>query len=178
MKIPFRVVRSSYEENTPENGRPERIVIAHALGKARAAVLPRSLSGKKREFVLGADTIVFFRGKILGKPKTLREAKKILRKMSGHTHRVYSGIALIDRRTGKARVSFDKTAVKFLRLSEEKIDDYLARTHPLDKAGAYAIQEKPVIVEHFRGSYSNIVGLPLEKFQVLIRQALEDEYAI
>lgn len=163
--IPFRVVRSRYREETL-GGSPEKVCLRHAVGKARKAVL----SGKAR-WVLAADTIVVCRGQILGKPGDLREAAQMLGKISGRWHSVFTAVAILDLRSGRMRTAVSKTKVLVKRLSPEAISGYLRKVHALDKAGAYGIQEKPAIVDEIRGSYSNVVGLPVETVRKMLGQA-------
>ena len=124
--------------------------------------------------VLGADTTVFINGHALNKPANLDEARAMLRRLSGHTHTVFTGIAV--RRRHPALVVDDgvATQVTFKCLDDAIIDTYLSRVHVLDKAGSYAIQEHgDLIVAGYTGSWTNIVGLPLETTkQILTRCGL------
>ncbi|MBN1587573.1 MAG: septum formation protein Maf [Candidatus Omnitrophica bacterium] len=163
LKMPFRVVSSTYHEAPHEKGRPSDLVKRHALGKALEARVPA-----KKGWVLGADTIVYFEGRVLGKPKSLAHAKRLLQAMSGKSHYVYTGLALRDLVTGHVLMDYERTRVKFHRLTPAFIDHYVKQVHVLDKAGAYAIQEGD-IAESIVGSYSNVVGLPLEKLRTLLK---------
>lgn len=121
--------------------------------------------------VLGADTLVFLDGDGLAKPADLAEARIMLRRLSGRVHEVVTGVCLVHRAAAKLRFLADTTYVKFRELSEDDIGEYLRRVHVLDKAGAYAVQEHgELIIERFEGSYSNVVGLPVEA----VRRALEN----
>lgn len=169
-KIPFRIVPSSYREKSSRfKAGPGHLVIEHALGKARNARLPRKKIPGVREIVLGADTVVWFRSRALGKPKDLEAARRLLLEMSGKIHWVYTGIALIDRKTGREKTAFEKTRVRFKRWGDREIGKYLAAIDPLDKAGAYAIQARPCIVAAYAGSYTNVIGLPCERLRRLLR---------
>ena len=107
--------------------------------------------------MLSADTIVWFDGRIYGKPRDLEEAKEFLRELSGKTHTVFTGVAF------RGEVKVVRSDVTFRRLSEEMIDEYVARVRPTDRAGAYDIDESgDLIVEGWAGSYENIMGLPVE----------------
>ena len=133
---------------------PERTVRENAVGKGAAV---RRASGAAGSRVLSADTIVWFDGRIFGKPKDLREAKEFLRTLSGRTHTVFTGVAC----DGDVRVV--RSDVRFRELSEPLIDAYVARVKPVDRAGAYDIDESgDLIVESYTGSYENIMGLPVE----------------
>ena len=145
--VEFTVVKSDAPEVSYPHD-PERTVRENALAKGAA------VSG---EVVLSADTIVWFNGKIYGKPRDLAEAKEYLRELSGNVHTVFTGVAC----NGEVKVV--KSDVKFRRLSEAMIDEYVARVKPTDRAGAYDIDESgDLIVESYTGSYENIMGLPVE----------------
>lgn len=107
----------------------------NAIGKAREARLPRSARG----LVIGADTFLWFRGRIIGKPRTLREARRLLRELSGRSHWVYTGLCVQDAATGRRRVGYAKTRVTFKPLTDEMIARLFRRASPLDKAGGYAV---------------------------------------
>ena len=112
--------------------------------------------------ILAADTIVWFNNRIYGKPCDLDEAKEFLRELSGQTHVVFTGVAF-RAEDGAERTACVESRVTFRALSEEMIDDYVARVHPTDRAGAYDIDESgDLIVSSYEGSYENIMGLPVE----------------
>ena len=147
---------------------PEVLVCHNALGKAMEV-------GEKyrNSIIIGCDTIVAFNNEILGKPLTPDNANVMLMKLSGNYHSVFSGLAVIDMQKNKELVGYDKTEVKFKDLSEKKINEYVESGEPLDKAGAYGIQEcGGAFVESVKGSFSNVVGLPKE---LLIRFLAELE---
>lgn len=169
MGFSFEIIPSAYRETHRGNPSPEKLVIRHARGKANRACLPERLTRTGRPLVLGADTVVFFRGRILGKPANLTEAKRMLLALSGRSHWVYSGICLRDPVTGKTAAGWDRTRVTFHKWPVSLIEEYLKRVHPLDKAGAYAIQCKPSIACAYEGSHSNVVGLP----RTLLRRLLK-----
>jgi len=114
--------------------------------------------------ILAADTIVWFDNRIYGKPRDLEEAKEFLRELSGQTHVVFTGIAFWDGKgEGALATACVRSEVTFRKLSEEMIEEYVARVHPTDRAGAYDIDESgDLIVASYTGSYENIMGLPLE----------------
>ena len=157
MKIPFKVISSSYQEKNIRRVVPEELVLRHAYGKLLKARVPR-----KARFILGADTIVWFSKEALGKPRTKMDAYHMLASLSGRMHEVYTALVLMDRRTGRLYTGYARTKVYFKALSKLMIEKYIARVYPYDKAGAYAIQEEPMIVRAYKGSYSNVVGLPIE----------------
>ena len=130
---------------------------AHRKARAVAKKIPDAL-------VLGADTLVFLEREIFGKPRDAADARRMLMQLQGRTHRVVTGVSLIHLRGHRERLFAASTDVMFLPLTPEQINDYLGRMHPLDKAGAYAIQEHgEMIVSEISGSYSNVVGLPVEQ---------------
>jgi septum formation protein len=146
--IDFETIKTGASEISLD-GDPERTVRENALSKGAAA--------KGRRHVLSADTIVWFDGRIYGKPRDFDEAKRFLHELSGKTHSVFTGVAF----DGKAKVV--RSDVKFKDLDEKTIEEYVARIRPLDRAGAYDIDESgDLIVESYTGSYENIMGLPVE----------------
>ena len=124
------------------------------------------------DLVIGADTVVIIGGEILGKPKNSANAKEMLKKLSGRTHKVITGCALFLK--GKS-MSFSVTSyVTFYELSESEIDDYVATGEPNDKAGAYAIQGKGALLcKEIEGDFHNIVGLPVAELSRKIKQFIE-----
>lgn len=115
--------------------------------------------------VLGADTIVVIDGQILGKPTNAEDAVRMLARLSGHTHTVYTGFALIERPSGAIRSGVEETRVTFRHLPKSEIEEYVRGGSPLDKAGAYGIQDDygAVFVTRIEGCYYNVVGLPLAR---------------
>jgi septum formation protein len=164
--MPFRVVASSYRETFRKAETPARNAMRNALGKARAARVPRGASG----IVIGADTFLYFRGRLIGKPRNMAEARRYVRELNGRSHWVYTGLCLIDTRTGRHRLSYDKTKVTFARLPDARLDRLLVRMRPLDKAGAYALQAGSCdLVARLDGSRTNVIGLPLERLRRELR---------
>ena len=116
--------------------------------------------------VLAADTLVYLGTKLYGKPCNQSEAVRMLTELAGRTHLVVTGVCLILERELREKLFAETTLVTFHSLTQPQIEDYLSKINPLDKAGAYAIQDHgEMIVERIEGSYSNVVGLPLEQFQ-------------
>ena len=148
----FEIVPSRFEETA--KGSAEEVALFNARGKAQE-VFARFPDCR----VLGADTVVALDGMILGKPKDSEDAKRMLRLLSGRTHSVLTGVCLIDKNGTQERVV--ETKVLFKTLSEKIIEDYVLSAAPLDKAGAYGIQDG-IVVDAFEGSYSNVMGLPME----------------
>ena len=161
LKLEFAIIPSDAKEVFDENLSPLELCQLNAHRKARAVAKkdPDAL-------VLGADTLVFLDHQIFGKPKDLAEAKKMLLQLQGRTHQVVTGVCLIHLRTHRERIFGVSTDVVFRPLTPEQIDEYLEKINPLDKAGAYAIQENgEMVVSEISGSFSNVVGLPIEKVQ-------------
>lgn len=161
--IPFLVVKSRYHETMPRGVKPRELVLRHARGKAARAVLPR-----RARLVLGADTVVVYKDRILGKPGNKKQALAMLTLLSGKRHAVYTGIALYDRGSQQWQCRAVKTWVYFKPWKAAQLAAYIEKIHTLDKAGAYAIQEQPKIVRKITGSYSNVVGLPMEALAALL----------
>ena len=162
LKLKFKIVPSDATEVFDEQLSPQELCQLNAHRKARAVAkkIPDAL-------VLGADTLVFLGREIFGKPRNLDEARQMLSKLQGRTHQVVTGVSLIHLRRSRERLFAVSTDVTFHPLTAEQIKDYLARVHPLDKAGAYAIQEHgDKIVAQISGSFSNVVGLPVEDLQL------------
>jgi septum formation protein len=114
--------------------------------------------------VLAADTLVALEHQIIGKPGDLSEAGRILRRLSGRTHEVCSAVAIYQQTLGRSAVFHESSRVRFHRLSESTIENYLAKVGPLDKAGGYAAQGSGAeVIAKIEGSFTNVVGLPMEK---------------
>lgn len=159
IKLPFTICVSELNENDVGKGEPQEWVQRLALAKANhvAATLEKGL-------VIGADTIVVLDNKVLGKPRNAQEAIKMLEFLSGRTHQVMTGIALVDASSGKELTATEITHVKFRELTKSEIEAYVIDGEPMDKAGAYGIQGLGAIfVEGISGCYSNVVGLPLSR---------------
>jgi len=168
MELIFCVVKSSYQEKKIRGAGPRKLTVVHAVGKVQQAqVTPGA------RFILGADTVVVFGKKIFTKPKNKKQAFKMLSQLSGKWHSVFTGVALLDRQTNKIRKACVCTKVLFRELSSTQILKYMKRVNPLDKAGGYAIQKKPRIVEKISGSYTNVVGLPVETFREMLKEAFK-----
>jgi len=114
--------------------------------------------------VIAADTLVSVENQIIGKPADLDDAARILQRLSGRTHEVCSAVAIYQQTAGRSAVFHENSHVRFHRLSDAAIESYLAKVGPLDKAGAYAAQGSGAeIIAKIEGSFTNVVGLPMEK---------------
>jgi septum formation protein len=168
----FEVIPSAIEENIDPNLSPEAVVQEFAHSKA-ADVADRLAESS---VVIGADTIVVHRGRILGKPKDDDEAYKMLKLLEGDEHDVITGYTVIRTGDGKRITGFEKTLVKFRSLADHEIRSYVATREPRDKAGAYGIQGVGcLLVEKIEGDYFNIVGLPLGKLGAILSREFNIE---
>jgi septum formation protein len=156
------IVPRDVEEIAPAHLSPGETVLANARAKARAVVRPAAV-------VIGVDTEVFFEGRVLGKPADMNAAFEMLSRLNGRTHEVYSGVWLVHGE--KERGFIVVTRVHFHRRTDAELRIYLARIGPLDKAGAYAAQDDHgEMIARVEGSYTNVIGLPMEEFEKTLRQ--------
>lgn len=164
--LTFTVRPSRIRETIRKEQTPGRNVQRIALEKARD-VASRVGGG----IVVGADTIVVLGNRILGKPANRMDARRMLRGLSGKAHFVYTGFAILDARTGRTHSEVVRTKVWFRALTKSEIDQYVASGSPLDKAGAYGIQDDfgAVFVERIHGCFYNVVGFPLVRFHRALR---------
>lgn len=147
------------DESYPDSLRGEDIVCYISRNKAKAY----QSSIAPNELLITADTIVYVDGEVMGKPKNAEQAKEMLHKLSGKTHQVITGVTIV---TAKRTENFGVTSqVKFTNITDEEINFYVDNYLPFDKAGAYGIQEwiGIVAVEEIKGSYFNVVGLPVQR---------------
>jgi len=166
MGLEFLVIASDFDESALHNENPSQYVTELARGKAE--FIANSIDYDA--IVIGSDTTVYFGGKYLNKPDDEQHAKEMLRKLSDNWHSVFSGICVINTKTKNIRTDYSETKVKFRELSDDEINAYVESGSPLDKAGAYGIQDDfgAVFVEKIEGDFYNVVGLPLVKlFQLL-----------
>lgn len=160
----------TYTVETPDvdesfSGRPSETVMEISRRKAAAVAARHSAS-----IIIAADTLVFADG-ALGKPHTPERAKEMLRSLAGNWHHVYTGITVINTRSGRILRNVDKTRVHLVPMTEQEIDAYVATGEPLDKVGAYGIQGMGgMFVDRIDGSYSNVVGLPMSMLRIMLAQ--------
>ena len=151
--------------------RDQHPVSVHDLALHNAQAKARDAAARHPDaVVLGADTIVVLGNEVFGKPRDLDDARRMLRCLSGQTHSVITGVCLVHRAADRERTFTVETRVQFRPLSDNAIEQYLDAVHVLDKAGAYAIQEGPPLVSGLNGSYSNVVGLPVERLTAELRE--------
>ena len=156
--FPFEVIVAEVVEHEDPSTDP-RVMVAHNAALKADWVAERYPDS----VVLGADTTVFLDGEAINKPRDLDESRSILRRLSGRVHTVYTGIALRRRSTGLALDEGVSSQVEFKPFGDAVIEDYIRLVNTLDKAGAYSIQEQTgLIIAGYRGSFSNIMGLPME----------------
>lgn len=165
LKFSVRVL-PDIDETWPDHLRGEDIV-RHISTKKAEAYRPTLAAG---DLVITADTSVMLRGKVLGKPADKAEAKRMLAFLAGKTHKVMTGVTVMTRERTETIVV--TTKVTFASLSEHEIDYYVERFNPIDKAGAYGIQEwiGMVAVERIEGSYWNVIGLPVQQLYRLLKK--------
>lgn len=162
--FPFTVCESNAEELAYTGEKVCEYVMENAKLKA--------LEVQKKEpnsIVLGADTVVAFQNRILGKPKDKEDAAYMLKMLSGKIHEVYTGLCIADR--DNIICDFERSLVKFRELEKEEIDDYVDSGEPMDKAGSYGIQgHAAIFVKEIKGDFYNIVGLPVCKVNELLKE--------
>jgi septum formation protein len=157
MGLTFQVDASESNESLHPGLKPEDM----AKTISREKVL-KVASRYPDAVIIAADTFGVFRGKIIGKPSTADEAKRILSALSGKSHRVITGYTIVDTKNGRTITDSVETRVYFKKLAPEEIDNYVNSGEPLDKAGAYGIQGLgSIIVEKIKGDYYNVMGLPI-----------------
>ena len=164
--VPFEIVVADVTEHEEASTDP-RVMVAH-----NAALKAEWVSARHpNAVVLGADTTVFIEGVALNKPCDGAEARAMLRRLSGRTHTVFTGLALRRASDGLRIDEGVASDVTFKAFDETVIEDYLARVHTLDKAGGYAIQEHSELLgAEYRGSLTNIIGLPVETTKQILTQ--------
>ncbi|MGN1104873.1 MAG: Maf family protein [Candidatus Coproplasma sp.] len=162
----FEIIPAKGKESADKGLPPEEYVCALAEQKCSEV-----FSSHPDCLVIGCDTIVVFDGKVLGKPKDEADAVKTLKALSGKTHQVLTGVCIRTRQ--KKLVKADVTEVTFNQLSDEFIKSYVESGSPMDKAGSYGIQDGGVVGSYF-GSYTNVVGLPVELVKAMVKEALEN----
>jgi len=166
LNLDFKTVRVECDEHIRNNESPTNIVKRLSKDKLNAA-----LEKINNGIIITADTIVVLHGIVIGKPKNKKEAEKILEFLSGRSHTVYTGFSIFNTDTGKLITDYEKTRVSFRKLNHDEILKYIETGSPMDKAGAYGIQDDfgAVFVEKINGCYNNVVGLPLTKlYQALL----------
>lgn len=154
-----KIIPADIDESAVKTDNPKEMVVQLAMLKALHVA--KGYAG--RDYIcIGADTCVYIDGKILGKPKNEDDARQMLSALSGRAHSVFTGYAAIKCLSMETAASFEQTKVTFKELSQEEIDAYVKSGEPMDKAGAYGIQELgSLLIEGIEGDYFNVVGLPV-----------------
>ena len=168
--LDFEVIPSDCDEKAREDSPEElvktlsRLKCSDVAGKIiRKEIIPDSAS-PDGYYVIGSDTIVVFDGNILGKPADGADAFRMLKMLSGNTHTVYTGVTVIDTKTGKGKTFYEKTDVKFIDAGDDELRAYVETGEPMDKAGSYGVQGiGAFLVERINGDYFTVVGLPLSR---------------
>lgn len=164
----FEIKTSNVEENEDPAGDPREMALGNALAKARAVA-----AENPDALVLGADTTVALGARVFNKPADFAEAREMLRALGGNAHTVFTGVALVRAGTGFEETRVVACRVRFKPLDDETIARYFRLVNPLDKAGAYGIQEgRELIVESYEEPLSNIIGLPVEIIAPRLRELL------
>jgi septum formation protein len=165
----FEIIPAVGEENCTNAKTPAELVEKLAMQKAREVALRKEAEHKA---VIGSDTIVTLDNEVMGKPKDEADARRMLTALSGRTHEVYTGVCIsVPTKTGrKELVESACTKVEFYPLSKAQIEEYIATGSPMDKAGAYGIQDGG-LVKSIDGSFSCVVGLPQELCKKMLKQA-------
>jgi len=166
--LPFSVVPSSIEEVPTAGEKPEEFVVRVAREKGMEVA-----SRVSQSLILSADTVVTVDGEILGKPTGTQDAVRMLKKLSGRDHWVYTAVCVVNQLKAETLEGMDRTRVWFSPLDEPQILDYVARENVLDKAGAYAIQGYAgIYIPKLEGNYFNVMGLPLPLVHELLCRTL------
>lgn len=163
--IPFCILEQEVDE-VVEPGTPPRMQVQELAQRKALAAAEKVTCG----LIIGADTVVYCGGQILGKPATQAEAEQMLFLLRGRQHEVYTGVAVVEKPSGSMLVDFERTLVRFCPLTAKEIKAYAATGEPAGKAGAYAVQGLAAIfIEGIAGCYSNVVGLPLARLAGMLK---------
>jgi septum formation protein len=164
--LAFEVAPSEFDEESVTGLAPVDLVTT--LSHRKAALVARAFDDA---VVIGADTIVVLGETVLGKPRTPDEAERMLMMLSGREHMVYTGFTIVDRPSDRSVSEYEATRVHFRALGAEEVRAYVRAGSPMDKAGAYGIQDDygAVFVERIDGCFYNVVGFPLAKFYVTMQ---------
>lgn len=168
-KIPFKVIHPNINEDVYTQTTPKEIVEEIAKKKVEAVV--NIFKQESPRWIVGADTMIEVAGKCIGKPDSIEDAEECLRLLSGRIHRVYTGMALLPEKDKPIVTTLATSEVKFRKMNDDEIHFYLDSGEWSGAAGAYRIQEQgSFFIEWIKGSYSNVVGLPLETFYTLLKE--------
>jgi septum formation protein len=165
--LEFEILAPDVDERALPGEEPEEHVCRLAAEKARAVA-----AGNPGAVVIAADTVVVLDGEIIGKPVNEEDARRLLGRLAGRTHTVFTGVSVISGQPGSERVKVVRSGVTISALDDREIREYVATGEPLDKAGAYAVQGRGGrFVTTVAGSLTNVIGLPLEETHTLLADA-------
>jgi len=164
-EIPFTAISSNIDESVYKEKINEPIKLVQRLAEAKVLDVKQRLNRKKKQlFFIGADTIVEFQGKIIGKATDSEGAFRILKKLNGNTHNLITGLAIAQSNDRRVFIDYDRTEVTFLSLLDNEIWDYINTQEWKGRAGAYSIKDRAsLFIKSINGSPSNVIGLPLQK---------------
>jgi septum formation protein len=167
--LKFDIIPANIKECIPKKAKNYSVFV-----KKLALIKAKSIADSYGGVIIGADTIVVLNGRVLGKPATYSEAKRMLKLLSGKEHKVYTGIAIVDQEKKSSFVDYEVSKVRFRVLTNNEIDYYVKSESPMDKAGAYGIQDDfgSTFVSRISGDYFNIVGLPVVKTYLGLKKIL------
>lgn len=173
-QIPFTAISSNIDESVYKKKINDPIKLVQRLAEAKVLEVKQRLNRKKKQlFFIGADTIVEFQGKIIGKASDSEGAFRILKKLNGNTHNLITGLAIAQNKDKRVFIDYDRTEVTFLSLSDNEIWDYINTQEWKGRAGAYSIRDRAsLFIKSISGSPSNVIGLPLQKLFQLFRVKL------
>ena len=167
----FETIPSNADEIEADFGDIDKIVTKNAELKSDA-IAKNIKKVKENAIIIGADTLVTINDKILGQPKTKNDAKNMITQLSGTTHTAVTGLCVINTKTNEKIIEISKTKITFRKLDEKEIEDYVSTDLPYGKAGAYNITDDFTLttLESINGSYTNTMGLPLEKLIPILKK--------
>lgn len=167
INIDFKSIAVDLEESIIPGEKPS--ISVKRLSKEKLEIARQKIN---HGIIITADTIVVLNKKVIGKPKDKNEAKRFLKRLSGKVHTVYTGFSIYNSVNNMLLTDYEKTFVEFRKLTTKEIDDYIKSGSPMDKAGAYGIQDDfgAVFIKKINGCYYNVVGLPLPRvYQTLMK---------
>jgi len=162
----FEIRESDYEENM--NAKPDSVELAKFLAREKAKEVARHY---KDAIIIAGDTFTIFNGEFIGKPKNEKDAKWILKNFSGKEHRVISGLAIIDTKSGRTITDFGEAMVRLRTLSDKEISDYVSLGESLEMAGGYGLMNRAApLIESIEGDFYSVIGLPLNKVYLGLKE--------
>ena len=169
MGLEYEIIPSNYEEDMTLRLEPKDLVKTLALGKAKEVANRQEKKEETEAIVIGIDTFITYNKKLLGKPKSINEARKMLKMISGKIIKAYTGVAIIDIKNKNEMIDYDITEIMLADLTDIEIDNYINTGEPLDKAGAIGIQALgSIFIKKINGCFSGAVGLPENKIYNMI----------